>query len=124
MRRLALAAALGVVCGCLDSTGPGGLLKVQLTTPNSGADGAILLTVTGPAALRSATAGSGLRLFALPLAATNRFALTGALSVGTILIIGVADVGQASAYTATIQQVATPAYQLRALTGYSLKVSQ
>jgi len=123
MRHLALAAALGLVAAC-DSTGPGGLLKVELTTPNSGADGAILLTVTGPAALRSAAAGSGLRLFAQPLAATNHFALTGTLSVGTILIIGVPDVGQASAYTATIQQVATPSYQLRALAGYALTITQ
>jgi len=123
MRLLALAAALGLLFGCLDRTGPGGLLKVELTTPNSGADGAILLTVTGPAALRSATAGSGLRLFAEPLAATNHFALTGTLWAGTILIIGVPDVGQASGFTATIQQVATPSYQLRGLVGYSLTVT-
>jgi hypothetical protein len=48
--------------------------------------------------------------------------LTGALTNGTILTIEVPDVSKASAYSATIQQVATPAYQLRALTGYSLTV--
>ena len=72
----------------------------------------------------SVTPGEGLRLFAEPLAATNYFALTGPLSAGTILIIGVADADRASAYSATIQQVATPAYQLRPLAGYSLRLSR
>jgi len=49
--------------------------------------------------------------------------LTGPIAAGTILTIGVADVGKASAYSAAIQQVATPGYQLRALTGYSLSVT-
>jgi hypothetical protein len=50
-------------------------------------------------------------------------ALTGTLRTGTILTIEVPDVSKASTYTATIQQVATPTYQLRALTGYSLRVA-
>jgi len=102
--------------------GQPGVLKVNLTTPNSGGDGAMLLTVNGPGVLMSAAPGAGLRVFTQGFTTTSHVALTGTLRTGTILTIEVPDVGKASAYTATIQQVATPAYQLRTLTGYSLTV--
>lgn len=127
MKRLLLVVLIGLASGCEHNTAPvAGLVNVSLTTPNAGSDAAILLTITGPAALTSVSAPATLRLFAqpLPLGTTNRFALTGAIPTGTILTIGVADVNKASAYTATIQQVATSTYQLRPLTGYSLKVSE
>ena len=129
MSRSAGAAALLVLVSaaltCRESTGPvAGMLKVDLTTPNSGGDGAILLTVTGPAVLTSATPGTELRLFAQPLGTTTRFALTGTLAQGTILTIGVPNLGQASQYVATVQSVAARSYDLRALAGYSLTVSQ
>jgi hypothetical protein len=114
---------LGAALACEDSGPKTGLLKVNLTTPNTGGDGAILLTVNGPGVLLSATAGAGLRLFTQPLGTTNHVALTGTLRTGTILTVEVPDVDKASAYTATIQQVATPTYQLRSLIGYSLKVT-
>jgi len=126
-KHLLLALALGVVFACSNDTAPtAGLLTVNLITPNSGGDGAILLTISGPAALTSASPATGLRLFSQPpLGAANHFVLTGTLTGGTLLTIGVADVARASAYTATIQQVATPTSQLRPfLTGYSLTVSQ
>ncbi len=126
-KQLLVAVTLGVLFACSDGTGPtAGVLKVNLITPNSGGDGAILLTIAGPAALTSASSANGLRLFSQPpLGAANRFVLTGILTGGTILTIGVADVTRASAYSATIQQVAMPTYQLRPfLTGYSLTVSQ
>jgi len=123
MKRLAWIAILGAALACLDNSPNGGVLKVNLTTPNSGGDGAILLTVSGPDVLVSAAPGVGLRLFTQPLATTNHVALTGTLRSGTILTIEVPDLGKASAYTATIQQVATPSYGLRTLTGYSLKVA-
>src|SRR5439155_9201972 len=89
MSRWAGAAALLVLVSaaltCRESTGPvAGMLKVDLTTPNSGGDGAILLTVTGPAVLTSATTGTVLRLFAHPHGATTRFTLTGPLGPGTV----------------------------------------
>ena len=122
---VALLVLLGATLTCRDSTGPvAGVLKVDLTTPNSGGDGAILLTVTGPAALTSATPGTGLRLFAQPLGTTTRFALTGTLAQGTILTIGVTNLGQASQYVATVQSVAARSYDLRSIAGYSLTVSQ
>lgn len=123
---LAAALAGGISCGGNDgmSSGPG-TLRVRLTSPNSGLDSAIVFTVTGPAALTSATAGTGLRVFAQPLGGTTtRFALTGLLTNGaTILTIGVADVGSFSQYTGTIQGVAQPNYNLRTLPGgYALAI--
>jgi len=132
MRRFAAVTALAVLvvaglsCG-KDPVGPRpGTLLVRLTTPNSGADSAIVLTIEGPAGLASATAGTGLRLFQQPLGATTtRFALTGTLTANaTILTIGVADVNQVSQYSGTIQGVAQPNYQLRSLNGYSLAVTR
>src|SRR6267154_4113504 len=60
--------AVGISCGGKEPmmSGPGTLL-VRLTSPHSGADSAIVLTITGPAALTSAAAGAGLRLFQQPL---------------------------------------------------------
>ncbi len=101
------------------------MLRVELSTPNSGADGAILLTITGPAALTSATAGSDLRVFGSPSGgSTTRFALTGVLKGGTIVTIDVPDVTKAREYRATIEAVAASDFQLRPLTGYSLTVTR
>lgn len=114
---------LGVSCG-KSGTGPvAGNLQVVLTSPNSGADSAIVFTITSPAALTSVTAGAGLRVFAQPLGGTTtRFAITGRLTTSTtILTIGVANVNAATQYSGTIQGVAQPNYALRALPGgYSL----
>ena len=126
MRRLWWIVIVGAALGCLDNSATSGTLKVKLTTPNAGSDGAILFTVTGPAVPLTTTAATGLRLFAQPppLAATNHFAVTGALPSGTIMTIEVPDVSRSGAYTATIQQVAATNYQLRpSLAGYTLTVS-
>jgi hypothetical protein len=132
MKRL-LVVALIVLCGACehDNAPVAGMLNVTLTTPNSGGDRAILLKISGPEALTSAAASGTLRLFAQPPFGTpgttgyqtSQFVLTGTLSAGRILTIGVADVGKAGSYVATVQQVSTPAYQLRGLTGYSLSVA-
>ena len=132
MRRLLgfalLTALLATGLSCGDSTGPGpGQLKVRLTSPNSGLDSAIVLTIAGPAPLTSATAGTGLRLFQQPLGGTStRFVLVGQLTTGaTILTIGVPDVRAVSQYSGTIQGVAMPNYQLRALPGgYALALTR
>ncbi len=125
-RILLLAVLVAGVATCgKSSTGPtAGTVKVQLTTPNTG-DGAIVLSVTGPAALTSATAGGGVRVFAQPLGTTTKFALTGTLTTGvTILTVGITDVSQAGSYSATVLQVAASTFQLRNLAGYSLTVSK
>ncbi len=101
-----------------------GLLTVSLATPNAGADGAILFNVSGPHALTSVTAGPGLRVFAQPLSTSTRVAVTGTLTNGAVVTIGVADTRTVAQYTATVQAVAAPDFQLRSLTGYSLTVSR
>jgi hypothetical protein len=121
----ALAAVVAAGITCKDGTGPVvGALNVRLTSPNSGADSAIVLTIVGPRALTSATPGPGLRLFQQPLGATTtRFALVGRLYTGTtILTIGVDNVNVVSQYGGTIQAVARPNYELRSLGGYALAV--
>jgi hypothetical protein len=124
---LLVALLLGGSGSCSEAVRPvAGVLTLSLTTPNPSADAAILLTVTGPSALTSAAvpSASNLELFAQPLSTTTRFALTGTLTNGAILTIGVADARQAPQYTATIQSVAAVDFQLRAVTGYSITVSQ
>lgn len=105
----ALAGILAVGVSCGGSTEPvAGNLSVRLTSPNSGADSAIVFTITSPSALTGATAGAGLRLFAQPLGGTTtRFALTGRLTTSTtILTIGVANVNAVAQYAGSIQGVA------------------
>lgn len=124
---LAAVVALGISCGGKEPTmaGPGTLL-VRLTSPHSGADSAIALTITGPAPLTSAAAGSGLRLFQQPFGGTStKFALIGQLNTGaTILTIGVQDIGALSQYTGTITGIAQPNFQLRPLSGYALALTR
>ena len=124
---LATVVSAGLSCGGdATATGPG-VLKVRLTSPNSGLDSAVVVTISGPAALTSVTAGTGLRLFQQPLGGTTtRFALTGLLSNGaTILTIGVSDLGGASQYTGTVDAVALPNFQVRTqLGGYALAVTR
>jgi hypothetical protein len=121
----AVLVGVGMSCG-KEGTGPvAGNLSVQLTSPNSGADSAIVLTITSPAPLTSATPGAGLRLFAQPLGGTaTRFALTGRLTTNTtILTIGVEDVNAVAQYSGAIGGVAQPNYALRQLPGgYTLTV--
>jgi hypothetical protein len=117
---------VGLSCGGDNPTQSGpGTLKIRLTAPAANADSAILFTITGPATLTSATAGTGLRLFQQTLGSTTRFALTGALTNGaTILTIGVADVSEVSQYSGTVDGVAQANYQLRSLNGYALAVTR
>jgi hypothetical protein len=123
---LALAALVVGALTCGREVGPvAGNLQVRLTSPNSGADSAIVFTITGPAPLTSATPDAGLQLFAQPLTGTTtRFALTGRLTTSTtILTIGVENVNALGQYSGTIQGVAQPDYTLRTLPGnYRLTV--
>ena len=125
---LLAATIVGLSCGDSTSSMPGDL-KIRLVTPNSGADSAIVFTITGPpgAVLSSATAGTGLQLFHQPLTgSTTRFALIGRLTQGAVLLtIGVPDVSEVSQYSGTIEGVAQPNYQLRALLGgYALAITR
>ncbi len=123
---LATALVFGLSCGGDPTMSGPGTLKVRLTSPNSGLDSAIVFTITGPAALTSAAAGAGLRLFQQPLGgASTKFALIGRLNTGTtILTIGVQDISALSQYTGTINGVAQPNYQLRSLGSYALALTR
>ena len=122
---LVVATMIGLSCGDSTSSGPG-QLKVRLTTLNSGADSAIVFTITGPtgAVLTSATAGIGMRVFHAPFAgSTTRFAVVGQLTQGAVMLtIGVPNVSE---FSGTIQGVAQSNYQLRALPGgYALAITR
>jgi hypothetical protein len=125
---LGVTTIIGLSCGDSTSSGPG-QLKVRLTTLNSGADSAIVFTITGPsgAVLTSATAGTGMRVFHAPLAGnTTRFAVVGQLTQGAVILtIGVPNVSEFGQYSGTIQGVAQPNYQLRPLPGaYALAITR
>lgn len=128
MKRVA-ALALLVVAGlsCGEPSGPkAGELKVVLTTPNPGADGAIMFTINGPAPLTSLTAEAGLRAFTDGTGGVTTHVIlttaTGALINAIVLRIGVEDVGQVTQYAAAVNQVASNTYQLRVTGGYTLTV--
>ena len=126
---LAGALLTGLSCGGDGGTGSGGpgTLLVKLTSPVANADSAIELTITGPAAPTSATAGNGLRLFQDPSASgtTRHYALTGRLTNGaTILTIDVPDVGAFAQYHGTVDGVSQDNYQLRTLSGYALALTR
>lgn len=117
---LAIASILVLGSSCGKGTEPvAGNLTVRLTSPNSGADSAIVFTITSPAPLTSATAGTGLRLFAPTLGGTTtRFVLTGQLNTSaTILTIGVANTNAVGQYSGSIEGVAQPNFVLRPLPG-------
>lgn len=120
-----LIVALGAAPSCGEGTGPtAGVLNVSLVAPAADPAGALILSLTGPDALMSASPGAGLRLFAQELGVTTRVALTGTLTNGVVLTIGVADARRASQYVATVEEVAGQDLQLRSPAGYSLTVSQ
>ena len=129
-RALVLALALLVVHLACKDDDPGavkipGTLRVNLTTPNSGQDGAAVVVLSGPVAPRSVTAGSGLTLWGGPVTTPqSSIALTGTLSTGQILTLEIDDIEQASQYTAMLREVSKTdsTVALRSLTGYALSV--
>jgi hypothetical protein len=129
LRRTITAAALILLAACKGSpTGPvAGTLKVNLTTPNSGLDGAAVILLTAPAPPTSVTAAAGLALWGGPVTTTSaRIVLTGTLSTGTILSLQVDDVNKVGQYSVTVQQVAAATtFLLRnPLTLYSATVTK
>ena len=128
LRRVLAATAVAIVVACKgDSTGPvAGTLKVNLTTPNSGADGAVMLVLSSPVAPSSVAAGTGLLLWGAPVTTTSvKLVLTGTLTTGTILTLDVDDVNKVSQYSVSLQQVAASSgFGLRGLAGYSATVTK
>ena len=119
--------ATAVACGKDNSAPVAGILKITLaTTPNSGLDGGLLLSVSGPAVPSGAAAQTGFRLFGPLTATTNKLAVTGTLATGAILFtIDVPDINKVSQYHAAVLQVAASSnFGLRSLSGYSLSVTK
>ncbi len=128
LRRILAATAVALVVACKgDSTGPvAGTLKVNLTTPNSGADGAVMLVLSSPVAPTSVAAGAGLALWGAPVTSTSaKLVLTGTLTTGTVMTLNVDDINKVAQYTVSLQQVAASSgFGLRALAGYSATVTK
>jgi hypothetical protein len=126
--KLVLAAALAMLACSKDTpTGPQpGTLSVQLQTPNGGADGAILFTLSGPTTVTNVQASAGDTLWTSDFSGTTtKVVLTGAIGSGVILRFDVPDVSQYGQYLASISQVASSSdYSLRSLTNYVAFVSK
>ena len=121
-----LAAALLSACDAGEPAKPlPGELVVSLATPNP-ADGAMVVTITGPGAVgavQAAAAGNVVR--SRTQGATTSVAVFGAIAAGPLVRIAVPDVRQAEGYTATVREAADPANALRpSLAGYALTVSR
>ena len=90
---------------CWTGTGPtAGILNVKLSSLR-GDDGAVLFTITG-GPVEAVEAVSGAVHSARIDANTLRVVITGNLSAGAIARVRIADVTQASRYTAAVNQVA------------------
>jgi len=90
---------------CSSGTGPmSGSLNVKLSSLR-GDDGAVLFTISG-GPVESVEAVSGTVRSAQIDANTLRVVITGNLSAGAIARVRIADVTQASRYSATVNQVA------------------
>ena len=95
----------GLLFSCSSGTGPmPGSLNVKLSSLR-GDDGAVLFTISG-GPVESVEAVSGTVRSAQIDANTLRVVITGNLSAGAIARVRIADVTQASRYSATVNQVA------------------
>lgn len=120
--RLALAAAVAMVACSNSPIGPQpGTLFVKLQSPNSGADGAILFTLSGPTPVTNVQVGAaGDTLWSTDFSGTTtKVVLTGAIASGVILRFDVPDVNQFGQYLVSVNQAASSSdYALRDLTNY------
>jgi hypothetical protein len=119
----ALALSVFLLSCSSGSTGPtSGFLKVNIS-PLSGEEGALLFSVRG-GPVESVEAVSGAVHSAHIDANTVRVVLIGIPSSGSIARLRIADISQASHYSAEIGQVAARAtYALRDPAGYSITLA-
>ncbi|KPK82618.1 MAG: hypothetical protein AMS25_01865 [Gemmatimonas sp. SM23_52] len=101
------AALLAGACESQDGTGPSGPGQLTVSVSTTGAGGAaFLLTVTGPGITSPVAANSGHLLYPHISGNTLRVAVIGSHTAGALLRFSVPDVGQASSYNTTLNQVA------------------
>lgn len=129
-RLAAILAAGALLAACGEQKGPTtpdpvpGTLELRLMTPNA-ADGAILVSVSGPERIQSVQAAGTYLLHARVSGSAFKAALFGPLASGPLLRFAVPDVGKAAAYQATVVEVADDASNLRAsLSGYTLTAAR
>lgn len=131
MTRLAAFAALivfGVNCGGggTENNDPTpGDLTIELTTPNTD-DGAIRLIIVSPVAPTAiSSASAGVEVFTSgPLSTSTTVIVTGDVGAGALINITVPDTRDDEDYSATVVQVASATYAIRANTGYALEVTK
>ncbi|HWZ26994.1 MAG TPA: hypothetical protein VNX15_00430 [Gemmatimonadales bacterium] len=124
---LALVVAMVMWACSHNPTGPqAGTLYVKLQSPNSGADGAILLTLSTPGPVTHVAVTGPDTLWTTDYSSTNsKVLITGAISGGVILKFDVDDVNLVSQYLVTVDQVASSSdYSLRSLSQYVAFVSR
>jgi hypothetical protein len=127
-----LAAAIGITCknegtapGTPDAPAPNPTsLVVSLTTPNSD-DGAIFVTVRGPALATIQSASPDYLVFSHPVSTTEaRVIVIGDLTRGSVFTVALAGSAPLSDYSASIGQIATRADVLRPdATGYRMTIA-
>lgn len=127
-----LAAAIGITCknesiapGTPNAPAPNPTsLVVSLTTPNSD-DGALLVTIRGPALATIQSASPDYLVFSNAVSATEaRVIVVGDLQRGSVFTVALAGSAALSEYSASVGQVATRADVLRAETaGYRMTVA-
>lgn len=121
--------AFGVNCGGGGGTENNdptpGDLTIELTSPNTD-DGAIKLTIVSPVAPTAISAASaGIEVFTSgALTTSTTVIVTGDLGAGPLLHITVPDTRDDEDYAATVVQVASTGYAIRANTGYTLEVTK
>lgn len=125
MNRRLVAGLLGCLILALGSCKEGpkaGELEVLLSTPNSD-DGAVQFTATAvaPLAITGGTpACSGCKLFLVKISDTQyRGVVTGNIVTGALLRLSVPDIRSKSSYAIQLNSVATRAFALRSVNGYS-----
>jgi hypothetical protein len=101
-----------------------GELTLTLATPNT--DGALLVAISGPAAVGTVqSASAGNVVHARTQGTTTTVAVFGSVAAGPLLRVSVPDVRQAARYTATVREAADAQNALRtSLAGYTLAVSR
>ncbi|HTY07267.1 MAG TPA: hypothetical protein VMC86_12165 [Gemmatimonadales bacterium] len=127
-RSLLLAAGV-IVAGCSADKAMGpqpGTLLVKLQNPNSGGDGAMLLTLSGPTLVTNVATVAGDTLWTTDFSGTvSHIVLTGNITSGVVLTFNVPDVNVSAQYLVTVNQAASSSdYSLRALTSYVAFVSR
>lgn len=126
LRALVAAGVVLYACGGDGPTDPPpgptpGVLEVRLTVPVGADDGAVRLEVSGPG-IQGLTAAGSFELFQGGSGTRRTAILVGTLQAGTVLRIQVADIGQVSAYSARVLEVAAGDYTLEDPSRYQAAV--